>query len=159
MKLSPSAGLLKEKNYLNTKVNHSQLSIFLFDRHCLYKFRTILFLKYRKQNCTKKLGQLWITSINLTNEIWFSALTLFFCRLKNWYHGISWLAALLILNLFSFPTVWAAFKTKCKESNKEILKDCNIMLASCSYLQILKVEYLLGYTISLLRILGLHFLS
>ena len=58
MKLSPSAGLLKEKNYLNTKVNHSQLSIFLFDRHCLYKFRTILFLKYRKQNCTKKLGQL-----------------------------------------------------------------------------------------------------
>ena len=61
------------------------------------------------------------------------------------------MALLSILNLFSFSTVQVASKTKDKESNEETLKDCNIMLASCNYLQILKVGYILGYTISLFK--------
>ena len=58
------------------------------------------------------------------------------------------MAVLSILNLFLFLTVRTVSKTKHEESNEEMLKDCNIMLASCNYLQILKTGYLLGsYTI------------
>ena len=56
------------------------------------------------------------------------------------------MAVLSILNLFLFLTVRTVSKTKHEESNEEMLKDCNIMLASCNYLQIFKA--LIGvYTI------------